>query len=60
MYKANLSFAQLNDYLSFLFKIRLLQMQNRNGKKIYRTTVKGNKYLDKYKEITNLLGKNEE
>ena len=60
MYRANLSFAQLNDYLSFLFKIGLLQIQNRHGKKIYKTVAKGFKYLEKYKEIINLLGENEE
>ena len=59
MYRANLSFAQLNEYLSFLIKIYLLKIQNENGKKIYRTTTKGNKYLEKYKDITNLLGNNE-
>ena len=59
MYRANLSFAQLNEYLSFLIKIYLLKIQNENGKKIYRTTTKGKKYLEKYKDITNLLGNNE-
>ena len=59
MYRANLSFAQLNEYLSFLIKIYLLKINNENGKKIYRTTVKGNKYLEKYKDIANLLGDNE-
>jgi predicted transcriptional regulator len=59
MYRANLSFAQLNEYLSFLIKMYLLKIQNENGKKIYRTTTKGNKYLEKYKDITNLLGNNE-
>ena len=59
MYRENLSFAQLNEYLSFLIKMYLLNIQKENGKKIYRTTAKGNKYLEKYKDITNLLGNNE-
>jgi len=59
MYRANLSFAQLNEYLSFLIKIYLLKIQKEDGKKIYRTTTKGKKYLEKYKDITNLLGNNE-
>lgn len=59
MYRANLSFAQLNEYLSFLIKIYLLKIQNEDGKKIYRTTTKGNKYIEKYKDITNLLENNE-
>jgi predicted transcriptional regulator len=59
MYRANLSFAQLNEYLSFLTKMHLLKIHNENGRKIYRTTAKGNKYLEKYKDIANLLGDNE-
>jgi predicted transcriptional regulator len=59
MYKANLSFAQLNEYLSFLIEINLLKIQKENGKKIYETTDKGNEYLEKYKDIANLLGSNE-
>ena len=60
MYKANLSFAQLNEYLSFLTTINLLEIQAENGKKIYRTTAKGRKYLEKYEDIANLLGDNNE
>jgi predicted transcriptional regulator len=59
MYRANLSFAQLNEYLSFLTKMYLLEIQNENGKKVYRITAKGSKYLEKYKDVTNLLGNNE-
>ena len=60
MYRANLSFAQLNEYLSFLTKIDLLKIQDENGKKSYRTTAKGTKYLEKYEDIANLLGDNGE
>lgn len=60
MYRANLSFAQLNEYLSFLTKIFLLKIHNENGKNIYRTTAKGGKYLEKYEDIANLLGNNNE
>mgnify|MGYP000254882036 CR=1 FL=1 len=59
MYRANLSFAQLNEYLSFLTKIELLGIQKENGRNIYRTTTKGSKYLEKYEDIANLLGDNE-
>lgn len=59
MYRANLSFAQLNEYLSFLTKMYLLKIHNENGKQIYRTTAKGNKYLEKYEDIANLLGNND-
>jgi len=59
MYRANLSFAQLNEYLSFLIKMDLLKVKNENGRNTYRTTAKGEKYLEKYKDLANLLGNNE-
>ena len=59
MYRANLSFAQLNEYLSFLIKMNLLEIKIENSKNIYRTTAKGEKYLEKYKDLANLLGNNE-
>jgi predicted transcriptional regulator len=55
MYKANLSFAQLNEYLSFLTRMELLKIHKEERKKIYRTTGKGEEYLDRYEEISNLL-----
>ena len=60
MYRANLSFAQLNEYLSFLLRIALLEKMAKEGKTIYKTTLKGVKYLESYEEITNLLNKEEE
>jgi predicted transcriptional regulator len=59
MYGANLSFAQLNEYLSFLTKMNLLEIHNENGRHVYRTTDKGNEYIEKYKDIANLLGNND-
>ena len=59
MYRANLSFAQLNEYLSFLIQMGLLQFKNEKGKNTYGTTAKGEKYLEKYKDLANLLGNNE-
>jgi len=38
MYKANLSFAQLNEYLSFLLEVGLLKTVKKGEKKIYKTT----------------------
>ena len=58
MYRANLSFAQLNEYLSFLAKMEFLEIQNENRKSTYLTTSKGDRYLEKYKDISNLLGEN--
>ena len=56
MYKANLSFAQLNEYIDFLIKIELITIQKENNKKVYRMTEKGQKYLEKYKDISEILG----
>ena len=55
MYRANLSFSQLNEYLSFLLKRALLKPKTQNGKTIYKTTAKGFKYLQNYEKISNLL-----
>ncbi len=59
MYKANLSFAQLNEYLSFLLRMKLLEIRKEERKKIYITTSKGEDYLVKYGEISSLLGNDE-
>jgi predicted transcriptional regulator len=59
MYRANLSFAQLNEYLSFLLQIGLLEKTTRDEKTIYKITPKGTKYLENYEEITSLLSKEE-
>jgi len=59
MYRANLSFAQLNEYLSFLLKIKLLKVVTENERVIYKTTTKGLKYLQNYEKITSLLSEEE-
>jgi predicted transcriptional regulator len=58
MYRANLSFAQLTEYLSFLIKMDLLTLQNKNKKNIYLTTTNGERYLEKYGDIAMILGNN--
>jgi predicted transcriptional regulator len=58
MYKANLSYAQLTEYLSFLIKMDLLEVHREESKKVYKTTVKGEKYLENYEKISNLIGDN--
>jgi len=57
MYKANLSFAQLNEYLAFLLETDLLKIISAEEKTIYKTTRKGIRYLQSYKEIRDLLRK---
>jgi len=57
MYKANLSFAQLNEYLKLLLDMRLVEAYNFHDKKLYKTTPKGLRYLQSYREIRELLKK---
>jgi len=38
MYRANLSFAQLNEYMNFLLEVGLLKKTNEENKTVYRTT----------------------
>lgn len=57
MYRANLSFTQLNDYLGFMLKINLLEKILENDKEVYKATEKGMDFLHRYREITELLRK---
>jgi predicted transcriptional regulator len=55
MYRANLSFTQLNDYLKFMLKNALLEKVLLNDKEVYRATEKGMNFLQRYREIIELL-----
>ena len=55
MYRANLSFTQLNDYLRFMLKINLLERVLRNDRDNYRATEKGIDFLQRYHEVNELL-----
>ena len=55
MYKANLSFAQLNEYLRFMLKTQLLTKFNANGKDIYGATKKGEAFLQRHSKLTELI-----
>ena len=57
MYRANLSFAQLNEYLDFLKGMNLLRIEKENRKKVYKTTEQGERYIQKYDDISYILGK---
>jgi predicted transcriptional regulator len=59
MYKANLSYAQLNDYLKFLLKSGLLQKFINRGKDVYEVTEKGIDFLQRHCELTELLKEND-
>lgn len=60
MYKANLSFAQLNDYIKFMMKIKLMEKLTNQGKDIYVSTEKGLDFLQRQCELTELLKTEEE
>jgi predicted transcriptional regulator len=55
MYRVNLSFTQLNDYLTFMLKSDLLEKIDRNNREIYKATEQGLDFLERYQEITSLL-----
>ena len=52
---ANLSFSQLNEYLSFLTKRGFLKIHIENKKKFYKTTTKGNIYIENYIKMSDSL-----
>ncbi len=57
MYKVNLSFSQVNEYLAFLVEMGFIRFQKESGKKCYETTSKGYNYVDNYVEMSQLLAK---
>jgi len=55
MYRANLSFAQLNEYLSFLVETKLIASIKQSEKTVYKVTSKGMRFLRNYAKIRDLL-----
>jgi predicted transcriptional regulator len=55
MYSANLSFSQLNHYLSFLTEKGFIRVRVEKGKKRFEATNKGKKFIENYVEMSNLL-----
>jgi predicted transcriptional regulator len=55
MFKANLSFSQLNQYLEFLTNANLLEKITINGKTIYRATPKGLDFYSSEQQVIALL-----
>lgn len=60
MYKANLSFAQLNEYLRFMLKIKLVDKLVNQGKDVYISTEKGLDFLQRQCELSEMLKIEEE
>ncbi|MEM2104106.1 MAG: winged helix-turn-helix domain-containing protein [Candidatus Bathyarchaeia archaeon] len=55
MYRANLSFTQLNDYLELMLRMNLLDRIAESEKEVYKATLKGLEFLQRYSEINKLL-----
>lgn len=55
MYKANLSFFQLNEYLAFLLENGLINQSNIEGKEVYCITTKGLNFLSRYRELLKMV-----
>ena len=55
MYRANLSFNQVKEYLAFLTEMGLLRVKVKNGQKVYETTVKGRVFLENYWDMIGFL-----
>jgi predicted transcriptional regulator len=55
MYRANLSFTQLNNYLRLMEKASLIDKKVEGGKEFYKATPKGLEFLQRYREIIELL-----
>ena len=55
MFKANLSFSQLKQYLALLSQTSLLEKSPYNGREIYKATPKGLEFMERQQQIMDLL-----
>ena len=55
MYKANLSFAQVTNFLKLLAQTNLLEKSSSEGKVVYKATQKGLTFLERQQEIMNIV-----
>lgn len=55
MHTANLSFVQLNDYLTFMADNGLLRQTTLNGRESYIATVKGILFAQMYHELLSMI-----
>jgi predicted transcriptional regulator len=55
MFKANLSFSQLNQYLSALSNAGLLEKIADNGRIVFRATPKGRDFVERQQRVIDLL-----
>jgi predicted transcriptional regulator len=55
MFKANLSFSQLKQYLALLSHTGLLEKSAYNGRDIYKATQKGLEFMERQQQVMDLL-----
>ena len=58
MYRANLSYDQLNEYLTFLLENKLIEKeadQEYEGALIYKATSKGRQFLERYAQLQEII-----
>jgi len=55
MYRANLSYSLLRDYLRFMLKNGLLIKTVSKGVTVYKSTLKGLNFLRRYREIMEII-----
>ncbi len=55
MYRANLSFTQLNNYLQFMTMNNLITHKTYEGREVYIITLKGSDFLQRYIKLLQLL-----
>ena len=55
MYRANLSFTQLNEYITFLLDTGLIRHHKVDGKERYFATVKGLIFAQMYSELLEMI-----
>ena len=51
LYQTNLSYTQLQCYLSYLLESNILEIQNNNSVKIYKTTEKGLRIMSNLEKV---------
>lgn len=55
MFKANLSFSQLSEYIGFLLNYNLLSKVEDTGKTVYKSTERGLDFMERQKQIIDMF-----
>lgn len=55
MYQANLSYKQLQKYLEYLVKAKLLEVTKTHQEDLYITADKGKNFIEEYKKLLDII-----